>query len=158
MEPKKVSESQVEIAQLMMPTDANPTGNVHGGTIMKIIDEAGGIAALRHSHKNCVTASVDKIDFISPVFIGNLITAKSSINFVSRTSMEIGVRVEAENIKTGQKKHVASAYLTYVALDPRNRPTEIPQIIPETEEEKRRFEEAKQRREQRIKNRVRHKH
>ena len=104
MEPKKVSESRVEIAQLMMQTDANPTGNIHGSTIMKIIDEAAGIAALRHLHKNCVIASVDKIDFISPVFIGNLVIAKSSINYMSRTSMEIGVRIEAENIKTGEKK------------------------------------------------------
>ncbi|NHI92637.1 MAG: acyl-CoA thioesterase [Candidatus Lokiarchaeota archaeon] len=158
MEEKKISESAVEIAQLMMPANANPVGNVHGGTIMKIIDEAAGIAALRHSHKNCVTASVDKIDFISPVFIGNLVIAKASINYVSKTSMEIGVRVESENIKSGEKKHVASAYLTFVALDARNRPTEIPNIILETDEQKRRYDEAKRRREYRIKNRVRQEH
>ena len=157
MEPKLVSESKVEISQLMMPSHANPAGNVHGGTIVKLIDEAGGIAAMRHTRQHCVTASIDKIDFISPVFVGHLVIAKASINFVGRTSMEIGVRVEAENLIAGTKKHVNSAYLTYVALGKRNKPVEIPKIIPETDEEKRRYQEAQKRKKMRLQMRMRHK-
>jgi len=151
MDAKKVSESSVEIAQLMMPEDANPAGNVHGGTIMKIIDQAAAIVASRHSHKNCVTASVDRIDFLNPAFIGNVVFAKASLNYVGKTSMEVGVRVEDECLITGNKSHVASAYLTYVALDENDKPTEIPELILETEEQKRRYREGKERREERLK-------
>lgn len=151
MEPKKVSDSQVEIAQVMMPSNANPKGNVQGGTIMKIVDDAALIVAERHSHSNCVTASIDRLDFISPVYVGNAVFAKASINYVSKTSMEIGVLVEAECLKTGVREHVASAYLTFVALNENDKPTEIPQIIPETEEEKRRYVEAQERRKNRLK-------
>lgn len=150
-ESKTVKESQTEITQLMLPEHANSANNVHGGTIMKQIDEAAAIVAVRHARKNVVTASVDKIDFIAPAFVGNLIIAKASLNFVSRTSMEVGVRIEAENLLTGNRVHTASAYLTFVALDNRRKPTEIPRLICETEEEKRRFEEAKKRREERLK-------
>lgn len=147
---KTVSESQTELIQFMQPEHANAANNVHGGTIMKQIDEAGAIVAVRHTRKNVVTASVDKIDFLAPAFVGNLIIAKASLNYVSRTSMEIGVRVEAENILTGERIHTASAYLTYVALDKFRKPTEVPRLICETEEEKRRFEEGKKRREKRL--------
>ena len=152
MEGKKISESRVEIAQIMYPEYANPAGNVHGGYILKLVDQAAAIVAARHTHKNVVTASVDKMDFISPVFVENLVIAKASLNFVSRTSMEIGVRVEAECLKTGKHTHAGSAYLTFVALDKDDKPTEIPPLILKSEEEKRRFNEAKKRREIRLKN------
>ncbi len=147
---KTVAQSKTEIAQLMMPTDANPAGNVHGGTIMKLIDQCGAIVAARHSHANCVTASVDRIDFLNPAYIGNVITLKASMNYVGRTSMEIGVRIEDECLITGARSHIASAYITYVALDENDNPIEIPRLIPETEEEKRRFREAQERRKKRM--------
>ena len=158
MKARKVSDSRVEIAQVMYPEHANPAGNVHGGYILKIVDQAAAIAGARHTHQNVVTASVDRMDFISPVYIGNLVFAKASINYTGKTSMEIGVRVEAECIRTGTHTHVGSAYLTFVALDDNDKPTEIPQIIPETEEEKRRYLEAQNRRELRLKQAKKHRH
>ncbi|MHA2398382.1 MAG: acyl-CoA thioesterase [Promethearchaeota archaeon] len=158
MESKKGSDSKVEIAQVMMPEHSNAAGNVHGGYILKLVDQAGAIVASRHTHTNIVTASLDRMDFISPVYVGNLVFAKASINFVSRTSMEIGVRVEAECLRTGTHTHVGSAYLTFVALDKDDKPTEVPRLILETEDEKRRFEEAKKRRELRMQQRKRQKH
>ncbi|KKM68045.1 hypothetical protein LCGC14_1464900 [marine sediment metagenome] len=158
MEIKKISESKVEIAQVMMPEHSNAAGNVHGGYILKLVDQAGAIVASRHTHRNCVTASVDRMDFISPVYIGNLTFAKASINYTGKTSMEVGVRVEAECLKTGTHTHVGSAYLTFVALDDNDIPIEIPQILPETEEEKHRYEEAKKRREARLGLRKAHRH
>jgi uncharacterized protein (TIGR00369 family) len=149
-EAKKCSESKVELVYIMQPEHANSAGNVHGGTIMKIIDEAGAIVAVRHARKNVVTASVDRIDFIAPAFIGNIIIAKASLNYVSKTSMEVGVRVETEHLLRGTRTHTATAYLTYVALDNRRRPIEVLRLICETEEEKRRFEEGKKRRERRL--------
>ena len=113
---------------------------------------------MRHTRSNCVTASVDQIDFITPVYVGNLVVAKASINYVSKTSMEIGVRVEAECMVTGTRTHVSSAYLTFVALDGNDRPKMVPELILETEEERKRFEAAKERRELRLKNRKKHKH
>ena len=150
MEQKPVSESKVEIALVMYPEHANPAGNVHGGHILKLIDQAGAIVAARHTHKNVVTASVDSMSFISPAYVGNLVFAKASLNYVGRTSMEVGVRVEAECLKTGRHTHIASAYLTFVALDQDDNPIPVPQLITETEEEKRRQEEAKKRRESRM--------
>ena len=139
---KKVSQSRVELAQVAMPDDANPAGNVHGGAIMKLIDNAAGVVAMRHTRRNIVTASIDRLDFHHPVFVGNLIILKASINRVGKTSMEVGVRVEAEDIMTGEVRHTASAYLTFVALDPNGYPTQIPELISETNEEKRRLDEA----------------
>ncbi|MHA1914331.1 MAG: acyl-CoA thioesterase [Promethearchaeota archaeon] len=157
MESKKVSDSKVEIAQVMMPEHSNAAGNVHGGYILKLVDQAGAIVAARHTHTNIVTASLDRMDFISPVYVGNLVFAKASINFVSRTSMEIGVRVEAECLRTGTHTHVGSAYLTFVALGKDDRPTAVPKLIFETEDEKRRFREAEERRELRMQNQKKHK-
>jgi len=148
---KTVSQSRVEIAQLMQPQDANIYGNVHGGTIMRLIDNAGSIAAFRHAHRNIVTASVDRLDFLSPVYIGNLVILKASVNYVSRTSMEVGVRVEAECLQTGARAHCASAFLTFVALDEADKPCAVPKIIPESEEEKRRYAAGQKRHEERIK-------
>ncbi|MDY6987142.1 MAG: acyl-CoA thioesterase [Thermodesulfobacteriota bacterium] len=144
-EEKLVSESRVEMAQVMLPVDANQAGNVHGGSIMKLIDTAAGIVALRHCRSNVVTASMDRLDFHEPVFIGELVILRASINYVGETSMEIGVRVEAENLMTGEVRHTNSAYLTMVALDENRRPMEVPRVVPEAQEERRRFEEGKMR-------------
>ena len=128
MEGKRVRESSVIMAQQMNPQDANPAGNVHGGVIMKLIDTAAGVAAIRHARSNAVTASVDRLDFYHPVFVGDFVTLRASVNFVGRTSMEIGVRVESENLRTGERLHTSTAYLTYVSLDAQGRPRELPQI------------------------------
>jgi uncharacterized protein (TIGR00369 family) len=153
MEGKRTNESSIVMAQQMNPQDANPAGNVHGGVIMKLIDTAAGVVAMRHSRSNAVTASIDRLDFHDPVFIGDVLTLKSCLNLVGRTSMEVGVRVEAENLRTGEIRRTASAYLTYVALDENGHPLEIPPLILETEDEKRRNCEAKARRDMRIRER-----
>jgi uncharacterized protein (TIGR00369 family) len=130
------------MVQVMMPQDANPAGNVHGGIIMKLIDTAAGVVAGRHSRKNTVTASIDKLEFHNPVFIGDVLFLKASINMVGNTSMEIGVRAEAENPITGAIRHTASAYLTFVALDENGKPANVPSLVPESDDEKRRNREA----------------
>ena len=158
MHSRTVSESKVEIAQVMMPEHTNPAGNVHGGNILKIVDQAGAIVAARHTHRNVVTASLDKMNFISPAYVGNVLFFKASINYVSNTSMEVGVRVEAECLTTGTHTHIGSAYLTYVALDKDDKPVSVPKLILETEEENRRYEEGKKRRELRLQNLKPHKH
>lgn len=150
MEGKRVKESSVIMAQQMNPLDANPAGNVHGGVIMKLIDTAAGAVAVRHSRSNAVTASIDRLDFHHPVYIGDFLTLKASLNFVGKTSMEVGVRVESENLITGKKCHTASAYMTFVALDKQGRPLELPPLILETEEDRLRNEEARARRETRL--------
>ena len=150
MEGKRVQDSSVVMAQMMIPLDANPAGNVHGGVIVKIIDEAAGVVAARHARSNVVTASIDRMDFLQPVFVGDVLFFKASLNLVGKTSMEIGVRVEAENLLTGEVRHTASAYLTYVALDTGSRPRPVPPLILETDEEIRRNREAKMRREARL--------
>ncbi len=129
----------------MFPPDANQAGNVHGGSIMKLIDTAAGIVAMRHCRTNVVTASMDRLDFYEPVFIGELVILRAAINYVGRTSMEVGVRVDAENLLTGNIRHTNSAYLTMVSLDDGRRPMDVPGIIPETEEEKRRLQEGNNR-------------
>jgi acyl-CoA hydrolase len=134
------------MAQVMMPQDTNPAGNVHGGVIMKLIDTAAGVAAGRHARVNTVTASVDRLEFHSPVFVGDVLFLKASINMVGKSSMEIGVRVEAENLVTGVIRHTASAYLTFVAIDKNGNAQAVPPLILETEEEKRRNNEAAVRR------------
>ncbi len=138
------------MAQVMFPVDANPAGNVHGGTIMKLIDTAAGIAALRHCRTNVVTASMDRLDFHEPVLVGELLILRASINYVGTTSMEVGVRVGAENLMTGKVRHTNSAYLTMVSLDENREPAPVPKIIPETEDEKRRCDEGRIRAQQRI--------
>jgi len=150
MQGKKVSESRVIIAQAMNPENANPAGNVHGGDIMKLIDTAGGVAAARHARAHVVTASIDRLDFHHPVYIGDVLTLKASVNFVGRTSMEVGVRVEAENLITGEVRHTGSAYLTFVALDASKRPIVLPPLILETDEDRHRNQEAEERRQMRL--------
>jgi len=150
MEGKRVEESSVVMSQLMTHQDTNLAGNVHGGVIMKLIDTAAGVAAVRHARSNVVTASIDRLDFHHPVFVGDLLTLRATLNFIGRTSMEVGVRVETENPMTGVRRHTASAYLTYVALDRNGRPMPLPPLILETEEQMRRNREAKARRETRL--------
>ena len=150
MNPKPVTESRMTLSHLMLPEDANPAGNVHGGVIMKYIDNAAGVVAVRHSRKPCVTASIDRLDFHNPVFIGNLLIIRASLNHVGKTSAEIGVRVEAEDLLTGTVRHVVSAYLTFVALGDDMKPTSMPPLIRETDDEERRNREAEARRELRL--------
>jgi acyl-CoA hydrolase len=146
VEGKKVNDSRMHVAHFMEPQDANLAGNVHGGVIMKNIDSIAGMVAFRHCRSNVVTASIERLDFFSPVFIGNLLKLSASVNMVKRTSMEVGVRVESEDLFTGEVKHTASAYLTFVALDEHHKPKEIPSLILETDDEKRRNTEASARR------------
>lgn len=155
MDEKSVKKSSVIMAQIMNPQEANPAGNVHGGVVVKIIDEAAGVVAARHSRSNVVTASIDRMDFLHPIFVGDVLFFKASLNLVGRTSMEIGVRVEAENLMTGNVRHVASAYLTYVALDGQGKPAPVPGLILETDEDRRRNREAVSRREMRLAERKR---
>jgi uncharacterized protein (TIGR00369 family) len=155
MKAKRVSETSVVMVQPMSPQDANQAGNVHGGVIMKLIDMAGAIVAQRHAQTNIVTASVDRIDFLQPVFIGDVLFLKASLNLVGRTSMEVGVRVESENSLTGEIRHNASAFLTYVSLDENRKPAEVPHLIIETDAEKRRNQAAQARRETRLRDRTR---
>jgi uncharacterized protein (TIGR00369 family) len=156
MEGKKISESAVLTAQLMSPQDANAAGNVHGGVIMKLIDDAGGAVAYRHARSNVVTVSIDRLSFLHPIFVGDLVTFKASINMAGKTSMDIGVRVEAENLITGQVRHAASAYLTYVALDVHSKPKPVAPLIIETKEEERRLRQALARKEIRRQEKASH--
>lgn len=149
MEGKTVGESRVIHSHVMLPQHANPAGNVHGGIIMKHIDIAAAVVACRHARKNVVTASIDRIDFHNPVFIGDLLILKASLNLVGRSSMEVGVRVEAENLLSGELTHTASAFLTFVALDETGTPCEVPRLILETDEERRRNEQSQMRRKNR---------
>ena len=150
MEGKKVKDTSVIMSHAVSPQDANVAGNVHGGVIMKHIDTAAGVVAVRHARCNAVTASIDRLDFHNPAFIGELLTIKASLNLVGKTSMEIGARVEAENHFTGEKRHIASAYLTFVALDENHQPKEIPPLILEDADEIRRNQEAIERRKIRL--------
>lgn len=155
MQGKPVSSSQAEMTEVVLPNDANPLGNILGGKVMHLVDVCGAIAAHRHSRGYVVTASIDHVDFRSPIRVGDLIVLKSSVNRVFHTSMEVGVKVFSENILTGERHHTSSAYLTFVALDDYGRRKEIAPVIPETEEEKRRFGEAGARREYRLAQRQR---
>lgn len=147
---KTPSQSATTMIRIMMPMDANVAGNVFGGTILRLIDEVASIVAFRHARSNVVTASIDRMDFHSPVYIGDFLRLIASVNYVHRTSMEIGVRVEAENPITGERRHTGTCYLTYVALDKSGKPKSVPTLIPETEDEKRRWVEAGSRRDLRL--------
>jgi acyl-CoA hydrolase len=150
MQAKAVSESSLVTAIQMMPHDANPAGNVHGGVIMKQVDTTAGVVSLRHAGMNVVTASIDRLDFHYPAYVGDLLILSASVNLVGSTSMEVGVRVECEDTKTGKMRHTASAYLTFVALDSNGKPTQLPGVILENDEQKRRNSEAVERRKTRL--------
>ncbi len=132
-----------------MPTDGNVLGNVFGGAIMRYMDEVAGIVAFHHARKVVVTASIDRMDFYAPVYVGNLLILKAAVNYVGRTSMEVGVRIEAEDPLTGTTTHTGSCYLTFVALGDDGRPSPVDPVIPVTADEKRRFREASARRKSR---------
>jgi acyl-CoA hydrolase len=144
---RSAKDSMVTLAVLMLPADANPSGNIHGGVIMKHVDEAGGLAAVRHCRMRTVTAHIDDMSFLAPVLVGDLVRFHASVNAVGRTSLEVGVRVEAEDMRTGDVRHIATAFLVYVALDDAGRPTPVPPLIAETEAEKKRQAAAQVRRE-----------
>jgi len=142
--------SHTTIAEVMMPHMANQLGNVHGGVILGMLDRVGAVSAIRHTQRVCVTASVDRVDFREPIHLGELVTMYASVNYAHRTSVEVGVRVEAENLLTGERRHTNTCYLTFVALDEAGRPATVPPVVPETEEERRRFREGEARRDQRM--------
>jgi len=147
---KCTQDSIIVISRILLPEDANAAGIVHGGVIMKEIDNAAGVTAVRHTRKVCVTASIDRLDFHKPAFIGNLLTIKTGINMTGKTSMEIGARVETEDLITGVKTHLASAYLTFVALDDDKRPVKVPPLKLMSKDDTRRHKEALARRKLRM--------
>jgi acyl-CoA hydrolase len=151
MEPRAVSESRSVLVQWMGPSDANAAGFVHGGTVMKLCDEAAAAAAIRHARSRVVTAAVDRMTFLQPVHVGDLLTLRASVNAVWRTSMEVGVRVLSENPRSGEIKHTNSAYITMVAVDEHGRPIgEVAPLRCESPEELRREREAQVRRANRL--------
>jgi acyl-CoA hydrolase len=145
-----VRESVSEYTEFALPVDANPLGNVLGGKVMHLVDLAGAMAAIRHAHRHVVTASIDYMTFLHPIRIGSLVILRSSVNRVFRSSMEVGVRVEVEDLRTGARKHASSAYVTFVAIDEAGKPMAVPPVIPETEEEKTRYDQAELRRQYRL--------
>ncbi len=151
---RNVRESQHETSEIMMPQHANILGHVFGGVILSMMDRTAAVAAIRHARGNCVTVSVDRVDFREPIHVGDLVIMKASVNYAGRTSMEIGVRVEAENMIDGVRRHTNSCYLTFVAIDRNGRPVEVPQLVPETPAEERRFAAAMERRRRRLEERA----
>jgi acyl-CoA hydrolase len=151
LEGKPVSASRSEMTEIVLPAQTNPLGKLLGGHVMHLVDMAAAMAAHRHSGSYVVTASVDHIDFRNPVSLGEIVILKSQVNRVFHTSLEVGVEVYSENVLTGEKKHTTTAYVTFVAIDEHTRkPKLVPPLIVKTEEEKRRFDEAGQRREVRL--------
>jgi acyl-CoA hydrolase len=150
LKPRPVSASAVVQIQIMEVTDVNLLGNVHGGAVMKIVDTTGGLAAMKHCGGPVVTVAMDEMSFLEPAFVGDLLTVKAMVNDTGRTSMEVGVRVEAENVVTGRRVHTSSAYLVYVALDRSGKPRPVPPVTVEDEDQRRRQVEAKLRREARL--------
>ena len=149
LKPRTVGESQSEMAEIVLPNDANPLGALLGGRLMHWIDVAGALAAHRHSRSYVVTVSIDHMDFVIPVHVGDLVILRSSVNRAFHTSMEVGVKVWVESYIEGSRRHVSSAYLTFVAVDRDGRHLTVPQVVPETQEQKRRFDDAGRRRETR---------
>ncbi len=150
MAARKVSESRSERSEIIFPGDANPIGNLFGGRLMQFIDLTGALAAGRHARAFVVTASMDHIDFLAPVKVGDLLILKASVNRAFKTSMEVGVKAMVEDVESGILRHVSSAYLTFVAVDRCGRKIEVPQLELETEHERRRWEDAGRRREMRL--------
>ena len=151
--PRPVSASRHESSDLLAPKDANILGTAFGGAILSMVDKVAAVAAFRHARTACVTASIDRVDFREPIRVGDLVVYTASVNFAGRTSMEVGVRVEAEELTTGRRRHTNSCYLTFVALDRNGRPVEVPPIVPETPDERRRYAAAQERRRRRLEER-----
>jgi acyl-CoA hydrolase len=150
VESRTVAESQTALVHWMGVLDANSAGFIHGGTVMKLCDEAAGLAAVKHSRCRVVTAGVDRMAFITPLHVGELVTFSASVNAAWRTSMEVGIRVDAENPRTGERRHTNSAYLTMVAVDAEGNPTPVPRLVTETDEQHAREAEAQVRRTNRL--------
>jgi acyl-CoA hydrolase len=150
MKGRPVSASRVVVARPMQPPDANAQGNVHGGVILRMMDEAAGIAVARHTHSRTVTAAIDSFSFLHPVHIGDFVSVMASINWVGRTSLEVGVRVEAENLRSGAVTHTGTGRLIYVSLDEHGGPQPAPPLIPETEDDRRRMAEGEERQKARV--------
>jgi acyl-CoA hydrolase len=150
MDPRPASESRSVLVRLVCIGDANSAGFVHGGVVMKLCDDVAGIAAIRHCRGRVVTAAMDRMTFIQPVNVGELLTCSATVNAAWRTSMEVGVRVEAENPRTGERRHTSTAYLTMVALDDEGRPVPVPPLLAESDDERRRQREAELRRANRL--------
>lgn len=150
MESRPPRLSHTTMSELMMPHMANVLGNVHGGVLLGMMDRVAAVAAIRHAQKTCVTVSVDRVHFREPIHVGELVTMFASVNFAHRTSIEVGIRVEAENVLTGVRRHTNSCYLTFVAIDAAGHSVEVAPVAPETDEERARFRAAVVRREQRI--------
>jgi len=150
---KAVRESQTVMSEMMMPHHANNAGSVHGGVILKMLDTIAAVCATRHAGSLCVTASFDRVDFHEPIRVGELVIMSASVNYVGRTSMEVGVCVEAENMKTGRRRHTNSSYITMVAVNDKGKPRQVPALVPETTEEKRRFKEGEARKKAKVRTR-----
>ncbi len=150
MKGKRVEDSQITLHNYMLPQHANPLGTIHGGVMMKLVDEAAGLCAMRHAQRPVVTIAIDSMTFHSPVRVGEVVSFNASLNWVGNTSMEVGVRVVAENPLTGECTHTNSAYLVFVALDDGGRPVQVPPLILETDEEHRRWAEAEARQSRRL--------
>jgi acyl-CoA hydrolase len=150
MDARPVSQSRATLARWMGVIDANSAGFVHGGTVMKLCDEAAGLSAVKHSRERVVTAGVDRMTFVVPINVGELVSFHASVNAVWRTSMEVGVRVESENPRTGVVRHTNTAYFTMVAVDERGRPVQVPPLVVSTPDERRRHREAQLRRRNRL--------
>lgn len=148
--PKPISASRITLAQLMYPEHANVLGNVHGGWVMKLVDEAGALACMRHAQRKVVTVAIDSMTFREPIRIGDLVTLKAEVSYTGRTSLEAAVEVIAENPVTGEQTHTNTAYLVYVALDDEGRPTSVPPLLAETEEERQKLQRGQERQKQRL--------
>jgi uncharacterized protein (TIGR00369 family) len=147
---KSMRASRINLAQLMQPEHANNLGNVHGGWVMKLVDEAGALACMRHAQRRVVTVAIDSMVFSNPIKIGDLVNITAEVTYAGRTSMEAEVQVQAENPITGEKTHTNTAYLVYVALDDEGKPTAVPPVEAETEEEKQKLQEARKRQARRL--------
>ncbi len=150
LEPRPPAASESLVSELMMPHQVNNHGNVFGGVVLSMVDRAAGVSAMRHSGRPCVTVSIDRVEFKEPIFTGELVTCRARVNYVGRTSMEIGVRVEAENLLTGRTRHTNTCFLTFVAIDADHRPVPVPPLKLETEEDRKRAREGQRRREVRA--------
>jgi acyl-CoA hydrolase len=150
MNPKPVRASRITLAHLMQPTDANLRGYVHGGIIMKFMDEAGGAAAIRHAERPAVTVAVDQVLFREPIHLGDLVTFNAELTYVGRSSMEVRIEVTAQNLLTGERTHTNTAYFVYVALDEAGRPTAVPPLLLETDAERQQWEAARERQAYRL--------
>ncbi|MDX1595986.1 MAG: acyl-CoA thioesterase [Nitrosopumilaceae archaeon] len=150
---KSPDETKAQVIVRMFPSDANPAGNVFGGELLKHIDMVAGIVAQRHSQSNAVTVSMDSVNFLKPVYVGNVLKFDARMNYVHKSSMEIEVKVEAEDIASGNETVAANAFVTFVALGKDGRPTPVPKLLLKTDDDRKKFEEGKQRMQQRLLNR-----